>query len=101
MNKFTPYEQRIIVAILIAIMEADGIIDPNETVFLDKIIKEFEMPQKELDQISEYDLNLVIQDYQNLEPWKKEEAVKLFIDMAKCDGYAHPKELEIINALGR
>lgn len=101
MNEFTPYEQRIIVAILIAIMEADGIIDPNETNFLNEIIGFFQMPQEELDQISEYDLNLVIQDYKKFERRKKEAAVKLFIDMAKCDGYAHPKELEIINALGK
>lgn len=101
MNNFTPYEQRIIVAILIAIMDADGIIDPNETVFLNNIINTFGMPQEELDQLSEYDLNLVIQDYQKFELQKKEAAVKLFIDMAKCDGYAHPKELEIIAALGK
>ena len=101
MNEFTEYEQRIIVAILIAIMEADGIIDPSETVFLDNIIKEFRMTQKELDQISEFDFNLVIQDYRNLDREKKEAALKLFIGMSKCDGFAHPKELEIINALGK
>lgn len=100
MINFTPYEQRIIIAILIAIMEADGIIDPNETTFLDNIINEFGMLQKELDILSEFDLNLVIQDFRKFEKEKKEAAVKLFIDMAKCDGFAHPKELEIINTLG-
>lgn len=100
MTDFTGYEQRIIIAILIAIMEADGIIDPHETDFLDNIIKEFNMTQEELDQISEYDFNLVIENFKGFNSVKKEKAKTLFLDMAKCDGYVHPDELKIINNLG-
>lgn len=100
MDKYTGFEKRIIVAILIAIMEADGIIDPHETKFLDNVIIDFEMDQKELDQISEYDFNLVIHDFGRFSSEKKIAAKKLFIGMAECDGYADPRELKIINSLG-
>ena len=99
MNNFTSEEQRIIVAILIAIMEADGIIDPHETEFLDNVIKQFHLSQDELDQISEFDINLVMQNFKKFDKEKKETAIALFVGMAKCDGFADPRELRIIENL--
>ena len=44
MIEFNIDEKRIIIAILITIMEADGIIDPHEIDYLDSIILSFGMP---------------------------------------------------------
>ena len=100
MNNFTEKEQRIVIAILLAIMEADEIIDPQETIFLDNIIKQFNMSQDELDQISEYDLNLVFQEFKKFDNSKKLISKELFVGMAKCDGFVDPRELKIIENLG-
>lgn len=93
-------EKRIIVAILIAIMEADGIIDPHETDFLDNIISSFEMNEDNLDSIDEFDFNEIIANFKKFDEQKKSNAISIFIDMAKCDGFADPRELKIIESLG-
>lgn len=99
MIKFNINEKRIIVAILIAIMEADGIIDPHETDYLDDVMLSLGVTEPELDSIDELDFSLVISDFKKFDASKKEVAYKLFIDMAKCDGYADPRELKIIEQL--
>lgn len=100
MINYTIDEKRIIVAILIAIMEADGIIDPHETDFLDNIISSFEMNEDNLDSIDEFDLNEIIANFKKFDEQKKSNAISIFIDMAKCDGFADPRELKIIESLG-
>jgi len=99
MIEFNIYEKRIVIAILIAIMEADGIIDPYETNYLDNIISSFEMSESDLDSLDELDFNLIISDFKKFDVAKKKAAVKFFLDMANCDGYADSRELEIINSL--
>lgn len=100
MINYTIDEKRIIVAILIAIMEADGIIDPHETDFLDNIISSFEMNEDNLDSIDEFDFNEIIANFKKFDEQKKSNAISIFIDMAKCDGFADPRELKIIESLG-
>ncbi len=100
MIEFSIEEKRIIIAILIAIMEADRIIDSHETDFLDDIIKSFKMSEAEMDTIDELDINQVICAFKRLDVDKKHAALVLFLDMAKCDGYVDPRELEIIKRLG-
>lgn len=101
MTNYSIDEKRIIVAILVAIMEADGIIDPHETDFLDNIISSFDMTQDDLDSIDEFDFNEIIADFKRFDELKKSTAITIFLDMAKCDGYADPRELKIIESLGK
>ena len=100
MNVFNINEKRTIIAILIAIMEADEIIDTHEMNFLDDVIMSFEMTESEMDIIEDIDLNMAISVFKNFDTFKKETAIKCFLDMAKCDGYIDPRELDIINRLG-
>lgn len=99
MNEFNIDEKRIIIAILITIMEADGIIDPHEIDYLDSIILSFGMSELELDTIDELDFNHILSVFKNFDASKKDKASLLFQEMAKCDGYADPRELEIISKL--
>lgn len=94
-------EKRIIVAILVSIMEADGIIDPHETDFLDNIISSFDMTEDDMDSIDEFDFNEIINSFRKFDESKRNEAISIFVAMAKCDGYADPRELKIIEALGK
>lgn len=100
MTELNLEEKQIVIAILIAIMEADGIIDPHETDYLDKVISLLNMSEVELDTIDELDFNLIVSYFKSFETNKKNFAKSLFLEMAKCDGYADPRELEIINRLG-
>lgn len=93
-------EKRTIVAILIAIMEADGIIDLHETEFLEKIVESFDLSYDDIDQMDDYDFNTVIDKFSNFNDAKKKMSKEIFMEMAKCDGYADPRELKIIADLG-
>ncbi len=97
--KYTKREKITIIAILIAIMEADGIIDPNEVEYLKKVIIDFELDEFELEQIVEIDFNLVIDEFKQFDKDKRLDCKGLFIGMAKSDGYADERELNIINHL--
>lgn len=99
MIEFSINEKRIVIAILIAIMEADGIIDSCETDFLDNVILSFGMSEFELDTIDELDLNHIVSEFKKFDVSKKNNALSLFLEMAKCDGYTDPRELQIINSL--
>ena len=92
-------EKRIIFAILIAIMEADGIIDPYETEFLDNIFASFGMKDTDLDSIDELDITETINEFRLFSTDKKDYAIDIFMDMAKCDGFVDPREMKIIDTL--
>lgn len=100
MVNYNKDEKRIIVAILVAIMEADGIIDPHEIDFLDNIITSFGMTEDDMDSMDEFDFNEIIVNFKKFDEQKKADAIVIFVDMAKCDGYADPRELKIIESLG-
>lgn len=101
MTEFTQYEKQVVVSILIAIMEADGIIDPHETAFLDEVLDDFGFTEQDMDSIAEFDFTMTAGEFAKFTDVKKERARELFIAMAKCDGYADPRELKIISDLGR
>lgn len=101
MTDFNLEEKQIVIAILIAIMEADGVIDSHETDYLDSVISLLDMSEVELDSIDELDFNLIVSDFKRFDFHKKEIAKSMFIEMAKCDGYTDPRELEIIDKLSR
>ena len=97
---FNSTEQKIIVAILIAIMEADSVIMPVETKFLDSVIESFNMSLVDLDQIDEIDINIAYKLFGKFESSKKEAARELFKKMAECDGFIDPRELQILMKFG-
>lgn len=100
MIEFNLEEKQIVIAILIAIMEADGVIDHHETDYLDNVISLLNISEVELDSIDELDFNVIISDFKRFSVTKKKLAKSMFLEMAKCDGYADPRELEIINQIG-
>lgn len=96
---FSKQEKYAIVSVLIKIMEADGIIDPHEIEFLDGVLVDLHISEQEMENIQEYDFGQDIAIIKQLSNEKLNSAKELFINMAKCDGYADQRELQIINTL--
>lgn len=80
-------------------MEADGIIDSHEVEFLDGVLVDLHISEPEMEIIQEYNLGQDIVIIKQLSLEKLEAAKLLFLNMAKCDGFADPRELQIINSL--
>lgn len=96
---FNKQERFAIVSVLIRIMEADGIIDPREVKFMDGVLADLHISEREMEIIQEYDLGQDIAIIKQLSDEKLIAAKELFINMAKCDGYADPRELQIISTI--
>lgn len=96
---FSKQEKYAIISVLIKIMEADGIIDPHEVEFLDRILIDLHISEPEMEIIQEYNLGQDVAIIKQLSIEKLNAAKILFMNMAKCDGYADPRELRIINSL--
>lgn len=92
-------QQYAVVSILIKIMEADGVIDPNEVQFINGILRNFQISEREMETIDTYDILHSISLLHELDSDTSAAIKELFIDMAKCDGYADPRELDIIQRL--
>ena len=58
-------------------------------------------PTKYSQIISSYDFNQCQKILSGMAAHELAHIKSIFTEMAECDGYAHPKELEIINQLGR
>lgn len=95
----TIQEKRIIYQILILIMKADMITKVEETEFLDSVFNDFNLSIDEFDHMDDVDMDYLVKKFASFADVKKQYAHKLFIDMAKCDGYADPRELKIIELL--
>lgn len=96
---FSKQEKYAIISILIKIMEADGIIDPHEVKLLDSVLADMHISEPEMEIIQEYNLGQDVALIKQLSIDKLDAAKTLFMNMAKCDGYADPRELQIINSL--
>ena len=96
---FSKQEKYAIISILIKIMEADGIIDPHEVKLLDSVLADMHISELEMEIIQEYNLGQDVALIKQLSVEKLYAAKTLFMNMAKCDGYADPRELQIINSL--
>lgn len=94
-------QQYSVIKILLEIMEADGVIHPREINFINKVLKDFQISENELETINSFEVQYSISLLQNLNEDVKTEINQLFTDMAKCDGYADPRELKIIESLGK
>ena len=96
---FNKSEQHVIISVLIAIMEADGVIHPNETSYLNKVLSMFSTSEAEIEEIPSFDPVTTPTILKSMAENNREMARELFIEMAKCDGFADPRELEIINTV--
>lgn len=99
-EKLSRPQQYAIISILIKIMEADGVIDPNEVQFIDGVLEDFHISENEMENIDSYDVRQSISILEGLDDNTKSTIKQMFVDMAKCDGYADPRELEIIDTIG-
>jgi uncharacterized tellurite resistance protein B-like protein len=97
---FTIYERFAIINILSRIMEADNIIDPNEVAFMDKVLADLKITESDIAIINSYEFEQCQSIIKSMDAEHKRAAIDLFLSMAKCDGYADPRELEIIESLG-
>ena len=99
-KKYSKTEQFAIVSILILIMEADGVIDPNEEKFLNRILSAFKITEPELEIISSYSFNQCREILSGMGADELLDVKSIFTEMAKCDGYTDPREVDIINRIG-
>ena len=96
---FNKSEQHAIVSVLIAIMEADGVIHPNETSYMNKVLSAFSMLESEIEEIPMFDPVATPMTLKMMTEKKKEGARKIFVGMAECDGYTDPREIKIIDSI--
>ena len=96
---FNKKEQHAIVSVLIAIMEADGVIHPNETSYQNKILSAFSMLESEIEDIPPFDSVATPLTLKIMTENKKKEARKILAGMAGCDGYSDPREIKIIDSI--
>lgn len=101
MNKMdlSKSEQHAIISVLMAIMEADGVIHPNETSYLNNVLSMFSTSESEMEDIPSFDPVTTPNILRSMNKNNRDKARELFVGMAKCDGYADPRELEIISAV--
>lgn len=92
-------EKRIIYQILILIMKADLVTRQEELTFLDKIFYEFDLSIDEFDHIDNIDIDYLIEKMNSFSEDCKRYAKKLFMQMAECDGFVDPREMEIIEKI--
>jgi len=92
-------EKRIIYQILILIMKADLVNRQEELTFLDKIFHEFNLSIDEFDHMDNIDIDYLIEEMSSFPEECKRYAKKLFMQMAVCDGFVDPREMEIIEKI--
>ena len=99
MVNLTLSEKRIIFRILNLIMKADFIINPAEVEYMDKIFDSFQLELSEFDHMEDVEIEELINGFSFFSTETKEYAKQLFIEMAECDGYVDPREMELIQTI--
>jgi uncharacterized tellurite resistance protein B-like protein len=99
MIDFTIPERFAIVGILFRIMEADQIVNTREVEFMDKMLAEFKITESDIDIIDTYEYEQCCTIVRSMDADKKQTAMKIFVEMAKCDGHIDPRELKTIEDL--
>ena len=95
--KFTSTEKYAIVYILNQLMKADGIIDPNEQVYLENIYEELNITIIDLSYVLDYNFDISKQIIAAMPDDKKTKALTYFNTMAQCDGFIDDRETSMIN----
>lgn len=88
-----------IVAILSQIMNADGVIHPKEEEYMDKVHAELGIKIGDVEDMTNIDEFQARQIAREMSEEQRQYSQKLFVSMAKCDGYFHPKESAIIEQI--
>ena len=99
MVNLTLSEKRIIFRILNLIMKADFVINPAEVEYLDNIFNTFQLELNEFDHMEDVELEELINGFSLFSTETKEYAKRLFLEMAECDGYVDPREMDVINSI--
>ena len=92
-------EKFAILAILSEIMRADGIIHPKEEEYINNIYKVFGVKINDLEDIDNMECVRAKAILDGMTDNTRNHIRSLFLEMAKCDGYVHPKEIQIINSI--
>ena len=80
-------------------MKADFVINPAEVEYLDNIFNSFQLELSEFDHMEDVELGELINGFSFFSDETKEYAKKLFLEMAECDGYVDPREMELIQTI--
>ena len=99
MKDYTLTEKYAIINILSAIMEADTIIHPKEIEYMNSIMESLQIVVSDLDHMEMKDLMLDKQVLMNMTEAKRSEVDSLIHQMAECDGYVDPRELDVIKSI--
>ena len=99
MKDFTLTEKYAIINILSAIMEADTVIHPKEVEYMNSVMESLQIVVSDLDHLEIQDFWLDRQIIRDMPNDKRTEAKKLFMEMAECDGYVDPREMELIQTI--
>lgn len=99
MQNYTLSEKYAIINILSAIMEADTIIHPKEIEYMNHIMESLHIVVSDLDHMEMRDHNLDKRIIQSMSIKKRMEVISLFKQMAECDGYIDPREIDLINSI--
>lgn len=91
--------KRTIFYILVLIMKADLVCRKEEIAFLDKVFNDFGLSVDEFDHMEGIDFDYLKKEFSTFPDEHKQYAKQLFVEMANCDGFADPREMEIINKL--
>lgn len=97
MKEFTTIEKYAIINILSSIMKADGIIHPKEEKYMNQVYNKFSISISDLDEIINLDDLQAKHIVCEMTEEKRNQAMSMFVDMAKVDGFVHPQETEILN----
>ena len=99
MEQFTINEKYAIVCILSQIMNADGIIHPKEEEYLNEVYAELGIRISDIEIITNIDILQAKMIISDITEEQRLFVRSLFVNMAKSDGYIHPKESAIISQL--
>ena len=99
MSNLTISEKRIIFTTLSLIMKADFVINPVEVEYLDKVFCLFELELSEFDHMEYVEIEELKTGFSLFATETKDYAKKLFMEMAECDGYVDPREIDVIQSI--
>ena len=96
---FTFDEKLAIIKVLSFIMKADGIIEPGEQNFINKVYSRLGFNIDDLQMISEMDLDDCKDILSDLSQDKKDYVNKCFLEVVGVDGHVDLRELKVIHQL--
>lgn len=99
MIEYSNIEKQTIIYLLSLIMEADGLIHPNEIEYMDSVIKQLGISHQEYDHLEEADLQTASTLFKQMSKEKQEEVRNMCHTMSQIDGFVDPRETEVINML--